>query len=79
MKYEIFASEVLNLTQECPRVWRLGQSVFNIVEAMCGSIAREVQLQDGIDCFYDDTKIEDFLKAVHKRLTESEETENQIL
>lgn len=70
MKYETFASEILNLAQECPREWRLGQSVFNIVEAMCGNIAREVQFQDGIDCFYDNTKIEDFLKAVYRRLNE---------
>lgn len=78
MKYETFASEILNLAQECPREWRPGQSVFNIVESMCGNIAREVQFQDGIDCFYDDTRIEPFLKAVYKRLTESEETWNQI-
>lgn len=70
MKYETFASEILNLVQECPREWRSGQSVFNIVEAMCGDIARKVQFQDRIDCFYDDTKIEDFLKAVYKRLNE---------
>lgn len=70
MKFETFAIEILNLAQECPKEWRLGQSVFNIVEAKYGYITREVQFQDGIDCFYDDTEIEDFLKAVYRRLNE---------
>lgn len=68
IKYETFASEILNT--ECPKEWRLGQSVFNIVEAKYGEVAREVQFLDRIDCFYDDTRIEDFLKAVYRRLVE---------
>lgn len=73
MKYEDFWKEIFKRPEDIPADWRLGQYVFNIVEAKYGSVAREVQFQDGIDCFYDDTKIEDFLKAVYKRLTKSEE------
>jgi hypothetical protein len=71
--YEEFCQWIWDKPKNIPKHWRLGQYVFNVVEAKYGSVAREVQFQDGIDCFFDDTKIEDFLKAVYKRLTESEE------
>lgn len=73
MTYEEFWKEIFGKPGDIPTDWRLGQYVFNVVEAKYGKVAREVQFQDGIDCFYDDTKIEDFLKAAYKRLTKSEE------
>ena len=71
--YEEFCKEIFGKPEDIPADWRLGQYIFNVVEARYGSVAREVQFQDRIDCFFDDTKIEPFLKAVYKRLTESEE------
>lgn len=62
-----FISDVMNLIQECPKRWRKGQSVFNIVDDKYG-VARDVQFIDNIDCFYDDNQIEPFLIAAYKRL-----------
>ena len=67
-----FWKEIFKRPEDIPTDWRLGQYVFNIVEGKYGSVARKVQFQDGIDCFYDDTRVEDFLKAVYSRLTKSE-------
>lgn len=64
-----FISDVMSLVDECPRTWRKGQSVFNIVDAKYG-VARAVQFEDGIDCFYDNNQIESFLHAAYKRLIE---------
>ena len=62
-----FTSDVMRLTEECPKCWRKGQSVFNIVDAKY-SVARDVQFIDRIDCFYNDEQIEPFLIAAYKRL-----------
>lgn len=62
-----FISDVMSLIEECPKCWRKGQSVFNIVDSKYG-VARDVQFKDGIDCFYVDDQIEPFLKAAYKRL-----------
>ena len=67
MTYNEFAMDVLELIEECPKDWRSGQSIFNIVDSKYG-IARDVQFIDGIDCFYDDNQIDAFLNAAYKRL-----------
>ena len=51
-----------------PESWREGQFVFNVIEDYFGSVAREVQLKDKVDCFYDDSKIDQFINCVIKRL-----------
>ena len=62
-----FILDVMNLIEECPKCWRKGQSVFNIVDYKY-NVARDVQFIDGIDCFYNDEQIEPFLIAAYKRL-----------
>ena len=49
-----------------PLYIRRGQQVFNSVGDIYG-VAREVQFDDGIDCFYDDSQIEPFLDAAYTR------------
>jgi hypothetical protein len=49
-----------------PSFIRRGQAVFNATEEIYG-VAREVQFIDRIDCFYDDSQIEAFLKAAYQR------------
>lgn len=52
-----------------PKQWREGQFVFNIASKILGDgIVRQVQFEDGIDCFYDDTKIDDFINACNNRI-----------
>ena len=70
MTYEEFVNDLWSKVAECPSHWRKGQKVFNAVEEKYG-IARDVQFKDGVDCFYDDSKISDFiyhswLKIKHK-------------
>lgn len=43
-----------------PKDWRDGQFVFNMVDELYG-VARTVQFVHGVDCFYNDDKIEEFL------------------
>lgn len=51
-----------------PEYWREGQFVFNRVEQLFGSIARKVQFEDSVDCFYNDDRIDEFLVCVYNRL-----------
>ena len=49
---------------EFPKNWRKGQSVFNYIDAVYG-VARNIQFEYRIDCFYNDKYIDDFInKAV---------------
>lgn len=75
MTFEKFVSDILRLAEECPKVWRKGQAVFNVIETKYG-VARAVQFEDGIDCFYDDSKIEAFLSAAWRRTTAQDSTIN---
>ena len=50
-----------------PSFIRRGQAVFNATEKIYGGIAREVQFNDRIDCFYDDSQINAFLEAAYQR------------
>lgn len=49
------------IQEEYPHL-RYGQSVFNYIEEKYG-VARYVQFSDGIDCFYNDSKVELFIEA----------------
>ena len=63
-----FTGSIWERVGKSPKNWRQGQKVFNAVESLYGSVAREVQFQDGVDCFYDDNMIDEFLKKVWNRL-----------
>lgn len=63
-----FNTTIWDKTKTYPDDWRLGQKVFNAAEELLWNmtnqehnIAREVQFIDGIDCFYNDDKIIEFL------------------
>ena len=45
--------------KQMPDKWRDGQKVFNAIDRKFG-VARIVQFQRGLDCFYDNSKIEEF-------------------
>lgn len=63
-----------------PEHLRKGQYIFNWIDQhyqyatteffgdLYSTIARDVQFKDGIDCFYDDSKIDEFLDACLKRI-----------
>ena len=60
MEYVGFKEEILKLAEERPKFIRKGQFIFNYIDEKYG-VAREVQFVEGIDCFYDDSKIESFI------------------
>lgn len=57
---EEFNSIIGVTIKQMPSNWRKGQKVFNAVEVEFGLIARTVQFQYGIDCFNDDSKVDEF-------------------
>ena len=62
-----FELPIWNEVNKRPTFIRRGQAVFNATEEIYGGIAREVQFNDRIDCFYDDSQIEVFLEAAYQR------------
>ena len=65
MTLEEFKNSIYSI--EKPSHWREGQFVFNTIDSLYG-VARTVQFNDGIDCFYDDSKIDQFITACYNRL-----------
>ena len=65
MTLDEFKMEILKATENKPKEWRLGQFIFNYIDEKYG-VARTVQFQDGIDCFYINDKIDDFINACYK-------------
>lgn len=61
MKYKEFVKQIWDAVEECPDNWRKGQKVFNVMEALYGDVARQVQFINHVDCFYDDKQIEPFI------------------
>lgn len=60
-----FKASIYNI--EKPSHWREGQFVFNTIDRLYG-VARTVQFNDGIDCFYNNSKIDQFINACYNRL-----------
>ena len=60
MTYDEFVAQVWEKVATSPQCWRKGQAVFNVIDENW-DVAREVQFVDGIDCFYDDDKIQEFI------------------
>lgn len=67
MTYKEFREEVLTAMENKPKWSRKGQFVFNYIDKNY-DVARAVQFEDNIDCFYDDSSIESFILASSKRL-----------
>lgn len=66
MEREEFESIIWKNVKVCPSCWRKGQSVFNVIDKVFG-VARTVQFEDGIDCFYNDNNIDKFIEKSFER------------
>ena len=66
---EELKNEVMTEAQNRPPYIRLGQFVFNYIDSVYG-VARQVQFDDKVDCFYLDKNIDEFLECVLKRINE---------
>ena len=60
-----FNSIIGEAIKQMPSNWRKGQKVFNAIDREFG-VARTVQFQCGVDCFYDDSKIEEFKEKAYE-------------
>jgi hypothetical protein len=61
MGVENLREEVLTAMENKPKWSRKGQFVFNYINERYGSVARIAQFKYGIDCFYRDDKIDEFI------------------
>lgn len=67
MTLEEFNVRVMRDIKSLPYNWRYGQKIFNYIDANFNHIARDVQTIDGVDCFYDDDAVDDFIiKSWHR-------------
>lgn len=67
MTLEELKDEVYTAMGDKPQQWRDGQFVFNYIDYKY-KVARRIQFQDHIDCFYNDDKIDAFLKCAVERI-----------
>lgn len=70
MTFGDFKNEIARVIENRPKSWRKGQAVFNYIESKYG-VARAVQFEDDIDCFYRDDQIEEFLQKAYERIINS--------
>lgn len=66
MTKDEFVKNIWDAVKQCPSNWRTGQAVFNVVDDVFG-VARAVQFEDHVDCFYNDDAIESFIEHAWKR------------
>lgn len=67
MTYEEFREDVLNGIKTFQNDWREGQKVFNYIDSKY-HVARKVQFDYGIDCFYRNDLIDKFIETSYKLL-----------
>ena len=70
MTYEEFREDVLNGIKAFQNNWRKGQKVFNYIDSKY-HVARKVQFENNIDCFYDDSKINQFIVACFNEINKN--------
>ena len=69
MTKDEFITDVLNSVADYAHTnWRFGQAVFNYIDTQYG-VARVVQFDRHIDCFYDDSKVTAFISACYDVLS----------
>lgn len=63
-KFDEFKTWITDAAKKCPKEWRYGQSLYNLLYKMFPSIVNKTTLLCDSDCFYDDKKAERFLTDV---------------
>lgn len=67
MTLKEFKEDVLNQIKNLPPQWRKEQKVFNYIDSKY-HVARKVQFDYGVDCFYRDDLINKFIETAYKFL-----------
>ena len=70
MTFGDFKNEIDRVIENKPKNWRKGQAVFNYIDSKY-DVARTVQFEDKVDCFYIDDNIDEFLQKAYKRIGNS--------
>lgn len=70
LRLDEFRANILTAMLKKPKEWRDGQFVFNYIDEVYG-VARYVQFSEGVDCFYNDAKIDEFIDRCYIALVES--------
>ena len=68
MEFFDFKLKLLQHAEKRPSWSRKGQFIFNYIDEHYGSVARDVQFIDKVDCFYDDAEIEPFILKCWERI-----------
>lgn len=63
-----FKDAIISNIKLLPKDWREGQKVFNYIDSHYGNIARRIQLEKRIDCFYNNDNINEFISESYKLL-----------
>lgn len=72
---EEFDSIIGKAIKQMPDDWRKGQKVFNAIDSEFG-VARFVQFQCGVDCFFDDSKIDEFKENAYEAIVNEQKKNN---
>lgn len=78
MTYEDLYNEVYSAMEDKPNNWRKGQFVFNYIDQKY-KVARAVQFVDGVDCFYNDDAIEQFIVHSVEKINAVKYTEKDLV
>mgnify|MGYP003289162098 CR=1 FL=1 len=65
---EFIDTSMLIASKLAPEHYRKGQSVFNYIDEFFG-LARHLQFNCHVDCFYDDSQVECFLSEAYKLIS----------
>lgn len=68
MTHDDFVLDVLRETRIREAGIREGQAIFNYIDTTYG-VARDVQYEDCVDCFFDDSQIYEFVEKAWDRFT----------
>jgi hypothetical protein len=68
---EDFRADVLTAMANKPKEWRDGQFVFNYIDEKY-RVARYVQFINGVDCFHNDEKIDEFIVRCYETMMSAE-------
>lgn len=69
---EEFQKEIYDALKNKPREWRNGQFVFNYIDKYYPYVAKAVQYKYGVDCFYKDNKIPEFIDCCYNEIVRIE-------
>lgn len=69
--FEEFKEDVLTAMVSKPKDWRNGQFVFNYINEKY-RVARYVQFINGVDCFHNDEKIDEFIVRCYETMMTAE-------